>query len=796
MPSFACGFKIIIAGGGIAGLTLAIALEKFNIDYVLLEAYKEIAPPVGASIGLFPNGLLLLDQLGLYEAIRDLVPRDYYGLSHGYPMLFFDRQWLLQLLYDHIQHKDRVLLQKQVLNIESGPSGVIVKTKDGSTYHGDMIVGADGIHSAVRNEMFRIVAERQPDYLQPLEQETVPAYYQCNFGIAKDVAGWEKGANVFTTGYGRSFLVASGPGNRVFWFLFVKLPETKYGKEIPKYTKEDEAAFIKEHATAQITEDITLGDVYAKRISSTLTPLHEVVFKKWFFQRIVLLGDSVHKPNPLSGQGGNGAIETVAELVNALLAKQRSRAQGLENLSTEDIVSVFQQVQDARHKRAEYLVSEVHTQQALLANEKPWLSTILLRVLGPLGGDKNTFSSVGERLVGTSYLHNLPVPRRPRLIPYDFELPEKPVASTRAKWTRAAFVAGMGLVIWSTGKAFRLPIDEVGDWGGIGPMTVNLLGQNRANEFLKVVTSVITYPLLDANLETRTQLVYFLSQLISPILMYTIEGYRAGNAGTPLALPMLFNAGMQVQGIGRIAPLHALLSAVFGFEGSGGRFVKPEVAKALIPALSLGYILPTVMMFIPTKNTHSWQTWAALWQFAPPLVTALTGIISSVLGRRQRRAKIAASKGTKEETEDALLMERYEEKDTPILQSVYDYAFYVQALAHIGTFAYAYAHPEISPMKLLFGVPNIFKKDWALGSLPSKLSVFFKFDMIYALTGIVSHNLYAIWDLRRSGYITTPRAVKAAMGVLVGQFVVGSGATWAGLWRWRESVLSGAVIRA
>jgi 2-polyprenyl-6-methoxyphenol hydroxylase-like FAD-dependent oxidoreductase len=63
-------FKVVIAGGGVAGLTLAIMLERFGIDYVLLEAHAEIAPAIGASIGLLANGLRILDQLGCYEAIE------------------------------------------------------------------------------------------------------------------------------------------------------------------------------------------------------------------------------------------------------------------------------------------------------------------------------------------------------------------------------------------------------------------------------------------------------------------------------------------------------------------------------------------------------------------------------------------------------------------------------------------------------------------------------------------------------------------------------------------------------
>lgn len=63
-------FKVIIVGGGIAGLTLAIMLEKFDIEFVLLEAHDEIAPLVGASIGLMPNGFLILDQIGCYEPVK------------------------------------------------------------------------------------------------------------------------------------------------------------------------------------------------------------------------------------------------------------------------------------------------------------------------------------------------------------------------------------------------------------------------------------------------------------------------------------------------------------------------------------------------------------------------------------------------------------------------------------------------------------------------------------------------------------------------------------------------------
>jgi 2-polyprenyl-6-methoxyphenol hydroxylase-like FAD-dependent oxidoreductase len=69
-------FKVIIAGGSIAGLTLANMLEKFNLDYILLDSHSCIAPAVGASIGMFPNGLRILDQIGCHEAIEAVLNGD------------------------------------------------------------------------------------------------------------------------------------------------------------------------------------------------------------------------------------------------------------------------------------------------------------------------------------------------------------------------------------------------------------------------------------------------------------------------------------------------------------------------------------------------------------------------------------------------------------------------------------------------------------------------------------------------------------------------------------------------
>lgn len=64
-------FRVIIVGGSIAGLTLANILERYGIDYVVLEKHSLIAPQLGASIGLLPHGERILDQLGIFARVEE-----------------------------------------------------------------------------------------------------------------------------------------------------------------------------------------------------------------------------------------------------------------------------------------------------------------------------------------------------------------------------------------------------------------------------------------------------------------------------------------------------------------------------------------------------------------------------------------------------------------------------------------------------------------------------------------------------------------------------------------------------
>ncbi|KAI0600328.1 FAD binding domain protein [Biscogniauxia sp. FL1348] len=798
------GFKIVIVGGGVAGLTLANMLEKFDIDWVLLEGHADIAPPVGASIGMLANGLRILDQIGCYDGILAL-PQQFVVTSHtrnskgkslfqflaaserlkvrhGYPFLFFDRQWLLRVLYSNLRHKERVRVNMKVTRVDHVDGGVQVTTKDGHKVQGTLVMGLDGVHSTVRSEMLRIGDQLQPGYFSPGEPDRVPCYYRCSFGIAQHVDGYVTGEQNNVRGQGWSALIISGPEGRVYWFLFDRLPEPKYGKNIPTYSKEDEAQFVKKFWDYPITEKVKFGHIYSKKLTSTLTPLHEIVYEKWFFKRIMLLGDAVHKPDPISGQGGNGAIESVAELVNAIIRMRDSRPGGLTGLTDSDIHTIFQQTQAARHERAKRLVGDAHTLQALSAYEKPLLSKVVWEYVGPMLGEELGLSFFSTPIVGGARIEKLPIPHRERLIPYADELPAKPQRAFTGYLTRAFFIAAMAGLMWLAGKSLRAPLAELGSWNGEAPISRPWAG--IGNGLLGVLVSFFSFVLESDSVADRVQLIYFMCQLATPALMYTIDGHRKGYQWTLLALPSVFLGVMQLKGVAYIAPLHALVSAFHSSLLPATRLVPKDVGDALIPALTLGYAIPTALMLVPGANITARQDIIAFWQVAPVLVPIFTTLFTTALRNRRQQHNRGSERDYEASRQQAA------EEDCQSLESVYTHNIAVQATSHIATLVYAYFNPHISIAQMLFGVPNPLDATWDLPNTTSKTAVFLKFDLGIASIAWFARGLYTIWNLRRHGYITSKDAVKAAISAALGQVVIGPGATWTSIAYWEEKVLA------
>lgn len=82
----------------------------------------------------------------------------------GYRMRFLDRRQLLQILFDNIRDKSKICTSCEVFKIEELDGAVQVVLKGGSTIRGNIVVGADGVHSRVREEIWRIAEDEMPSY--------------------------------------------------------------------------------------------------------------------------------------------------------------------------------------------------------------------------------------------------------------------------------------------------------------------------------------------------------------------------------------------------------------------------------------------------------------------------------------------------------------------------------------------------------------------------------------------------------------------------------------------------------
>ncbi|KAL4903328.1 hypothetical protein BDW74DRAFT_179747 [Aspergillus multicolor] len=168
-------FRVLIAGAGIAGLATAISLSRIaqipNLDVQLYEQAPELLE-IGASIALSPNGMRTLEKLGVHNALTDEV--GFRGPS-GIPQIFrhwktnqvvsvdthrnvpdpwhhttrFHRGHLHAALLEHVP-QESIHLDKKLVKAEASEDGVTLNFEDGTKAHGDILIGADGLKSKVR----------------------------------------------------------------------------------------------------------------------------------------------------------------------------------------------------------------------------------------------------------------------------------------------------------------------------------------------------------------------------------------------------------------------------------------------------------------------------------------------------------------------------------------------------------------------------------------------------------------------------------------------------------------------
>jgi 2-polyprenyl-6-methoxyphenol hydroxylase-like FAD-dependent oxidoreductase len=316
--------KAIIIGGGIGGLATAIALERIGIQAHVYEragGFRE----VGAGISLWANAIRALDLLGLGDAVRAcslsglngelrtwrgtvLSATSYEELVQrfGAAIAVLHRSDLLQLLVSKIDGS-RLHTNRECIGFDQDVGGVRARLAGGQIVDGDLLIGADGLRSVIRQQLFgasppryagytawRAVVTRQPARLVPGES-------------------W---------GIGQRFGIVPMTAHRVYWFATKNAPE---GERDPEGCAKRSVLElfrgwhepVEELIGASEESSILRNDIYDR------DPL-----ERWSEGRITLLGDAAHPMTPNLGQGACQAIED-AIVVAASLKHSKNAEAGL-----------------------------------------------------------------------------------------------------------------------------------------------------------------------------------------------------------------------------------------------------------------------------------------------------------------------------------------------------------------------------------------------------------------------------------------------------------------------------------
>lgn len=294
----------LVVGAGIGGLTAAVALRRAGWRAVVLERAERFAP-VGAGISVFPNAVHCLRGLGLADRIDAVPAMRSAGSVHtwrgaritsadtslleqrfGAPLLIVHRAALHELLLD----ADVVRLGAEVTGFAQDAAGVTVRLANGEELRGDVLIGADGLRSVVRESVIGDSAPRYAGYL---------AWRGIAEGTGPVGEFWGPGA---------LFGAMPLPGGLVYWFGTKRVPEG--GQDTPAERKAEALATFADWAPGIPALIAATPEAAILRNDICDRAPH----RGWSRGRVTLLGDAAHPMTPHLGQGACQAIEDAAAL--------------------------------------------------------------------------------------------------------------------------------------------------------------------------------------------------------------------------------------------------------------------------------------------------------------------------------------------------------------------------------------------------------------------------------------------------------------------------------------------------
>ncbi|QDP72321.1 FAD-binding protein [Legionella israelensis] len=357
MPT-ATSVDVLIMGGGIGGLTTAIACQQAGFSSLILERASDFSE-VGAGIWIAPNAMQIFDRLEIISGLTELgYPIDQIHLSSTYSgelqvmnfqrykfnILAIHRARLQKYLAQCIE-QDQILFGRQVIHIEQESEEVTVQLASGETFRAKILVAADGLHSQVRKLIFK------NDKTQYSGSSSFRGIVKLNpHSNHMDHTSYEIWAPGCKFGY--SFISTS----EQYWYLCFKAKAHTYLKsnEMHSFAKK----LVAKYFLAQI--DLIDQTAPGQIIQTDLSDLSPLPY--WSDKRIALLGDAAHATTPHLGQGAAQAIEDAMALSLAL------KKYGLnEQALTRYLI---------RHQKAEYLVRKARAYGNMSESSSPFFQII------------------------------------------------------------------------------------------------------------------------------------------------------------------------------------------------------------------------------------------------------------------------------------------------------------------------------------------------------------------------------------------------------------------------------------
>ncbi|RFU47655.1 NAD(P)/FAD-dependent oxidoreductase [Paraburkholderia sp. DHOC27] len=306
--------RVIIAGGGIVGLTAGIAFKAVGWEVVVVEQATEIRA-AGAAIGLWRNALDVFAEFGVGDALSAIGTSvetwffDAAGQPHrapGYDAADHEFQLLprpeLNRRLAQALGSENIRLNARVLAFEEHADHVTATLSDGTVEQADLLIGADGAYSAVRAQLLPGSAARAHAG-HHVWRGMLPAGDEPEAGSVLTV-----GHQGTRGGYTRTY------GNQVVWMV------NQFDSVEPSGTKKEEAL-----KRAALLNDNGWNDPLVKLIERTPEDqiLHNPIMvvpalPRWTSQRVVLVGDAAHALSPHISAGGTLGVEDVTVLVRAL----------------------------------------------------------------------------------------------------------------------------------------------------------------------------------------------------------------------------------------------------------------------------------------------------------------------------------------------------------------------------------------------------------------------------------------------------------------------------------------------